>query len=119
MGMARNIFHITTTQQWLTAQKIGLYTHESIIKEGFIHCSYQHQVLPSAQKHFSGQNDLIVLCISVKELKAELRVERGVGSMHDFPHIYGEINLDAVKLVINLNQENPDEFLQRLKPFAS
>jgi len=118
MVKAQNIFHITTATQWQAAKKAARYTHDSITKEGFIHCSYQHQVLSSLKKHFSAQKDLVGLCINTQALQAEVRLERGVDSAQDFPHIYGEINLDAVIQIISFNPDHPEEFNRLSKPLT-
>jgi uncharacterized protein (DUF952 family) len=90
------IYHITTREQWDKAVKEGSYQPESLCTEGFIHCSYEHQVQDSAQKYFSGQNDLVVLCIEPELLQVYVREESAPDSQEKFPHIYGALNLEAV-----------------------
>lgn len=33
------IYHITTREQWVEAQKLGHYDSDTLATEGFIHCS--------------------------------------------------------------------------------
>ena len=106
----RLIYHITTRPQWQAAQQAGVYHIASLESDGFIHCSFLHQVLPSARRHFAGQPDLLVLGIDPDRLNAELRIERGTDSPQDFPHIYGEVNLDAVVEVTPLDPAHPAGF---------
>jgi uncharacterized protein (DUF952 family) len=90
------IYHITTREQWDEAVREGIYQPTSLSTEGFIHCSYQQQVQDSAQRYFSGQNDLLVLCIEPELLRADVREENAPGSQEKFPHLYGALNLEAV-----------------------
>jgi uncharacterized protein (DUF952 family) len=94
------IFHITTEEQWKTAVSAGHYHHSSLDIEGFIHCSTREQILDSATKHFHGQTGLVLLCIVVKDVAAPVIYEDSYQSGQDFPHIYGQLNLDAVTQVI-------------------
>ena len=96
------IIHITTSSRWETAQSVGIYAHESLYVEGFIHCSKPEQVLGSARKHFPGQKDLLLLSISPEKVTAPIVYEDSYQLGQDFPHIYGELNLDAVDQVIPL-----------------
>ena len=68
----------------------------SLETEGFIHCSYEDQVLVPANALFAGQSDLLLLVIDPKRLTSDLVVEDSYASGTAFPHIYGPIDLDAV-----------------------
>lgn len=90
------IFHITTQEQWLSAVEAGIYQPDSLQKEGFIHCSTGQQLLSTANKYFRGQRGLLVLCIAEGIVNPLIKFEDSYGSGEEFPHIYGELNLDAV-----------------------
>lgn len=100
------IFHIATKAAWAEAQAGGHYRAPSLDDEGFIHCSTREQVLGVANEIYSGQTDLLLLCIHEGRLRAELRWEAAAhpkASMAEqtadgslFPHLYGVLNLDAV-----------------------
>jgi uncharacterized protein (DUF952 family) len=91
------IFHITRRAAWTAAQTSGRYEADSLTTEGFIHLSDRGQVLRTASTRFAGQTDLVLLCVAVDRLEAELRYEVGdPGSAERFPHLYGALNLDAV-----------------------
>jgi uncharacterized protein (DUF952 family) len=104
------VFHIAEQQVWEAAQAIGAYSHPSLITEGFIHCSTADQVTWVANQFMQGQTDLVLLVIETEKLQSELRYEEvaGVGS---FPHIYGEINLDAVVSVLKFSPNAAGEFV--------
>ena len=108
------IYHMTTRQAWREAQGRGEYRAESLVSEGFIHCSTETQILPVAEKYYKGQEGMLLLQIDPARLTSELRWEPpsggpppGVPEGDLFPHIYGPINLDAVVKVYDL-ESNPD-----------
>ena len=90
------ILHITTDAAWSSAQSAGAITDPSLDSEGFIHCSTAAQVLIPANERFAGRADLILLVIDPALLTQRLVFEDSYGSGHEFPHVYGPINPDAV-----------------------
>ncbi|HEX5836490.1 MAG TPA: DUF952 domain-containing protein [Anaerolineales bacterium] len=109
------IYHITSRTAWNEARQRGDYRAESLEAEGFIHCSTESQVVPVAEKFYTGLGDLLLLVIEPARLTSDLKWEPpsggtpppGVPEGDLFPHIYGPINLDAVVQVLDL-QSNPD-----------
>lgn len=101
------ILHITNMKAWETAVAAGEYRADSLASEGFIHCSTPAQVLMPANAMFAGQTDLILLLIDPVKLAAELVYEDCYESGHQFPHIYGPLNLDAVTGFVQF-PPNPD-----------
>lgn len=95
----KTILHITQRQQWEEAKVIGSYRADSLETEGFIHCSKSTQIVKVANRFFFNQKSLILLFIDSDRVKAEIRYEEAeIGEL--FPHIYGELNVDAVYKVI-------------------
>jgi uncharacterized protein (DUF952 family) len=104
------IFHITPRDRWRSYQNQQVYYRaDSLDSQGFIHCSFQNQLLRTANKWFPGQRDLVVLWIDSDRLTAELRLEESE-SGEIFPHIYGPLNLDAVLDVAALQTKPSGEF---------
>ncbi|AFY34963.1 DUF952 domain-containing protein [Calothrix sp. PCC 7507] len=94
------ILHITQRQQWEQAKDLGRYIADSLNTEGFIHCSKKAQLVKVANRFFVNQTDLVILCIDADQVKPEIRYEEAeIGEL--FPHIYGELNIDAVFRVID------------------
>lgn len=93
------IFHIAFRKAYLEARKSGVYTHPSLEQEGFIHCSTREQVEKTAARHFKPSDDLVLFAIAAKSLASKLVVEPSTAG-ELFPHVYGPINLDAVKSVV-------------------
>jgi uncharacterized protein (DUF952 family) len=101
------IVHIVKRVDWALATGRGTYAPDSLLAEGFIHCSTPAQLIDTANRFYRGQNDLVVLCIEESRLKAELRYEapamqHGESAGELFPHLYGELNVDAVVRVVAL-----------------
>lgn len=100
-----SIFHITARDAWRQAVASGRYRAPSLGTEGFIHCSTLDQVIETANLFYRGQEGLVLLRIEPSKLSSELRWEApaDAGPRSDaglFPHINGELNLDAVTSVV-------------------
>jgi uncharacterized protein (DUF952 family) len=102
------ILHITSKQEWLSAQQRGEYVAPSLQTEGFIHCSTEKQVLHVANAFYRGRNDLVLLKLDEAKLNSELKWEPpagtpapGISESDKFPHIFGAINLTAVSSVVD------------------
>ncbi|WP_066378709.1 MULTISPECIES: DUF952 domain-containing protein [unclassified Anabaena] len=93
------ILHITNREKWEEAKKIGNYHADSLDTEGFIHCSQVTQIIRVANRFFQHQKELVLLLINSDLVQPEIRYEIADGEL--FPHIYGELNLDAVYQVID------------------
>src|SRR6266446_5590829 len=100
------IFHITTREAWAMRTGAGnceakaapqaAYRTEMFDIDGFIHCSTREQIIQVANARFRGHTGLVLLSINTDRVSAEIRYENLEGGQQMFPHIYGEINSDAV-----------------------
>jgi uncharacterized protein (DUF952 family) len=112
------IYHISSRAAWNEARQRGEYRAESLMTEGFIHCSTSSQVLPVFEKFYKGQRGLLLLLIDSALLSSDLKWEPpsggtpppGVPESDLFPHIYGPINLDAVARAVNLEADIDGNF---------
>ena len=110
------IYHITGRSNWANAQATGLYRAPSLESEGFIHCSSRDQILPVANSMFRGQRNLLILCIEESELGSQVLWEAPVHPSaslkppatddDSFPHVYGPIEVVAVKRVADLAESD-------------
>lgn len=113
--MAQFILHILDATAWEIAQTSGAdYRVESLETQGFIHFSMAEQMPRTAQKHYAGRSDLRLLVVDVEKLTAKLVFEppinpdgRPSSSTEHFPHLYGALNLDAVRDIVDF-PINPD-----------
>lgn len=101
------ILHITQYQQWEEAKRDRVYRSDTLASEGFIHCSTPKQAIAVANRFFSGQQGLIILCIDTERVQSEIRYE-GIEEL--FPHIYGPLNVDAVFQVMKLEPDTDGKF---------
>ena len=90
------ILHIISESDWRAAQAAGVWAPPSLAREGFIHCSRPEQVVATANRHFPGRTDLLLLVIDPAKVQCEIRDEDTTGRGETYPHIYGPLNLDAV-----------------------
>lgn len=90
----RTVFHITTQTLWEEAKKQGQYSCDSLQREGFIHMCRPQQLLATAEIHYKGKTDLLLLQIGEELLEAPLKYEEARGTK--FPHLYGKLNLNSV-----------------------
>lgn len=106
--MSEFIYHITARSSWFETEGTHEYKADSIEKEGFIHCSKASQILRVANQYYPNQHGLVILMIDPKELKADVRWEPGTDKADElFPHIYGPVNVDAVRQVFDF-EPDPD-----------
>ena len=90
------IYHVTTGKAWQEAMQKGFYAAPSLQTEGFIHCSQDHQVAGVLERYFDGQTGLVKLVIDTSKLTSRYVFDWSPSTTDTFPHIYGNINLDAV-----------------------
>ena len=96
MQRASLIYKITPREAWLAAERRGVFEGAPIdLADGYIHFSTAEQAQETANKHFAGQDDLILVAVLVEKLGANLKWEVSRGGAL-FPHLYGSLSLDKV-----------------------
>jgi uncharacterized protein (DUF952 family) len=96
------LYKIMTRQQWKNTRTQGFFEGSGVdLQDGFIHLSAGHQVRETAQKHFAGQADLLLVSVQDDELGDKLKweISRG-GAM--FPHVYGTLPFSAMSEAVDL-----------------
>lgn len=90
------IYHWCPEEDWQAAT--AEYAPPGLAVEGFIHCSFFHQVEKTATNLDNGRDDLVLLCVDDSELAVVVEdcYETGQG----FPHVYGPIPVETVKRVL-------------------
>ncbi len=88
------IYHLCLRKQWEHSMNEGQYEADSLVLEGFIHCSQRDQIIPVANRYYKGTLDMVVLAIDPQTLVSEIRWE----AVRDekYPHVYGPVNREAV-----------------------
>ena len=110
--MTELIYHITPRTSWSAAQKPGVYSADSLMNEGFIHCSKLDQILRVANSFYANRQGLVILIIDPSLLKPQVLWEAGTDKADElFPHIHGALNLEAVVGVIEFEPGKDGIFL--------
>ncbi|MDQ3715126.1 MAG: DUF952 domain-containing protein [Actinomycetota bacterium] len=81
----------------------GRYVAEALLRDGFVHCSDPGTVHLPANRLYAERTDLVLLQIDPERLSVPVRWEPGINEDPAgpwFPHVYGEIALDAVVAVL-------------------
>ncbi len=104
------IYHLAVPEDWGRAAQGGLYAVStrglSLADEGFIHCSFAHQIEPVANAWYRDLDRLVILRLDPETLAAEVRVEPSSdGSAELFPHVYGPIPIAAVAETVAWSRE--------------
>ena len=89
------IYHIVLPEVWEKFKNENFYAAESLANEGFIHCSFAEQVEAVLQRYYSGKDKILLLEIEPEKLISKLFNEPSTGG-EIYPHIYGQINKDAI-----------------------
>ena len=103
------IFHIAREVEWQGTSTD--YVPQPFAIEGFIHCSTREQIVPTANNHFPGQNELVLLTIDCDRVNAKIVYENLLGGEQMFPHIYGKLNRDAVIAVTQFAPQDDGTFV--------
>ena len=95
--MTTRIYRIVTDGEWRAAQEAGFYEGSALDRrDGFLHFSTAAQAAETADKHYAGKNDLLLLCVDAAALTAPLKWEASRGGRL-FPHLYGALAVGAVR----------------------
>lgn len=95
------IFHLAMADDWEAAQRTGTYTTStrgrSIDDEGFVHCSFAHQIRSVVERFYADVDEVVIVHLDRRALAADLRIEPAADGVDErFPHLYRPIPLDAV-----------------------
>lgn len=93
------IYKICPASLWREAERDGVFRGAPVdIADGFIHFSTAAQVAATAQRHFAGQADLVLVRVDAARLGERLKWEPSRGGAL-FPHLYGPLRLADVHMV--------------------
>lgn len=95
------IVHMAMPEDWAAAQTAGEYTMSTrgvtLAEEGFIHCSFDHQVEGVANRFYADVDEVVLLRVDPASVGADIVVEPPFqGAVEHFPHVYGPIPVRAV-----------------------
>jgi uncharacterized protein (DUF952 family) len=89
------LYKIMSAAEWALTERTGVFEGSAVDhRDGFIHLSAAHQVRETAQKHFAGQQDLMLVALGADFLENLKWEPSRSGDL--FPHVYGSIPVAAV-----------------------
>jgi uncharacterized protein (DUF952 family) len=93
------IYKIVPADLWREAEKTRSFAGTSLDRsDGFIHFSTAAQIRVTAQKHFAGRRDLLLVGVDPPQLGENLRFEPSrEGAL--FPHLYASLEIAAASFV--------------------
>ena len=96
------IYKIVSRSLWREAEAKGRFEGAPVdLKDGYIHFSTGAQIRETAERHFSGEDGLLLLAIDATALGAALKWEPSRGGQL-FPHLYGPLALNTVLWIEDL-----------------
>ncbi|XSG83530.1 MAG: DUF952 domain-containing protein [Methyloligella sp. ZOD6] len=95
--MSDTLYKITDVGALAKAEEHGwLEGSADDLRDGYIHLSSGAQVQGTLDRHFVGQDNLMLLAFDADAIGGELKWETSRGG-DDFPHLYGQLPLSALK----------------------
>lgn len=95
-------FKVFTAPQWAQFETDGLFHGAPVdLADGYIHLSAAAQLQGTLDKHFAGQQGLVIAEVDLAVLGAAIRWEVSRGGAL-FPHCYAPLPLGAVMGVQHL-----------------
>lgn len=92
------LYHLATDAEWEEYRQAGAIRPPSLETEGFVHCSWGHQVPGTVARHFPGVAGVLALVVDPAAVgEAAVVEEDSFGSGQAFPHIYGPIPVSAIR----------------------
>ena len=97
------VYRLASGREWFIAEETGVVPGRDIDhRDGYLHLSRRHQVLPTADKHFADADDLLALEIPFATVADLIRFELAPSRGEEFPHLYGALRAEHVKRAIRL-----------------
>jgi uncharacterized protein (DUF952 family) len=100
------IYHWCPDQDWVST--VDEYHAPSLEHEGFIHCSFRHQVAHTASTWDRGTAGLVLLSIDPGGLPVVVEDLYQIGER--FPHVYAPIPVSSVIAVFPFEPERDGSF---------
>ena len=99
------IYKILRRREWDEARASLVFAGSADDKrDGFIHFSAAHQLRSTCEKHFAGENDLVLLSVDPDALGEALKWEVSRGG-DKFPHLYAVLPLSLAEGVVEIRRD--------------
>ena len=98
--MLKRVYKICSKEEWAEAEKLNFFLGSKVDRrDGYLHLSSGKQVYETAQLHFEGQENLILLEIKTDSLNIKWEKSRNNAF---FPHLYGILPTTEITRVFTL-----------------
>ena len=88
------VYKILKEEEFLELENIGsIYGSQLDKTDGFIHLSTKDKLLETLEKHFCGEETLILMAIETKKIISHLKWEKSRHN-HVFPHLYSDLKFN-------------------------
>ena len=102
--MSGFVYKVLRQREWAAARRAGVFGGSpDDVRDGFIHLSAPHQVRGVCERHFAGENDLVLLEFDAPRLGSALKWEVSHKG-ETFPHLYGALPLALVKSIAEIRR---------------
>lgn len=109
------VYKVLRRAEWAAAQEAGIFTGSPAdARDGFVHLSAAHQVRAVCDRHFSGEDDLVLLTIDADRLAPALKWEASHKG-EAFPHLYGALPLALVGSIVDIRRGDDGRMIFPLK----
>jgi uncharacterized protein (DUF952 family) len=89
------IYHIVLPEVWEKFKDRKFYEAESLMTENFIHYSFTAQLKGVLRRYYKEAERVLILTIDTEKLTSKLVNEPSTND-EIYPHIYGQINAEAI-----------------------
>ena len=111
------VYKICSKNEWRKSVLEKFYTGSEVDnRDGFIHLSTKEQLKETVEKHFKGQENLLIISFTVNKLKDKLKWDISRNE-ELFPHYYGNLETNKAEEIYNLDlnansfHEFPENFI--------
>jgi uncharacterized protein (DUF952 family) len=103
-------FHLAAREVWEAQRARTVYVPEAFAADGFVHCTDgEDAVIETANRYYRDDpRGYVVLTIAVDALSSEVKYE---DARRIFPHVYGPIEIAAVREVRDVRRDGDGTFL--------
>ncbi|HMI97791.1 MAG TPA: DUF952 domain-containing protein [Micropepsaceae bacterium] len=103
--MSELVYKVARAAEWDAARKLGVFSGSvDDVRDGFIHLSRAAQLKGTLEKHFAGEEGLLLVTLDVDGLGPALKWEASRSGEH-FPHLYGPLKLTAVNSAVPIQRD--------------
>ena len=104
-AMREIIYKVVRTAEWNSAREAGVFKGSTDDeRDGFIHWSRAVQLRTTLERHFAGEDGLLLVSLHVDGFGPELKWEPSRGG-ENFPHLYGTLKLTSVHSVTPIHRD--------------